>query len=879
MSKRVFQPVIILFLALIMTTPLLVGCTATTAVTPTAALPTSTARPTGTPPPTVTPAAALPTSTARPTGTPPPTLAATAPLPTHTATPTGTAPAAQPAGQQAVVVFVQDGDIQVWDEATGQSETIFSSGDTIAVTMSDDGQVVAFLRRSPVKRSELDWYEQSALWAVERDGGNPRELVSAEALRELLNAGETDSTNIPQMEWIPGTHRLLYTGWTYLVQAEGESHAVPRGLYLVDADSLADTVLLPAENSLRFVLSPDGRQIALLSTTALGLIRVDGSNWRQDLFRYTAVGVPGRIIPSGVWTQDSSAFLIAAPTESESEFVLNLTIWRVPVDGAPAQPLATITDSHSDSVTFSPDGRYAAFFRADSPGMVTHSSWFVTSLAPEAGPLAVPKSSYLFYKNLHWSPAGVPYAVHEATLVRLCPDPAQDAEVCGQGLNLGGMLAEIYWIDGTRFLFVTREPYDLYFGRPDGTRILIAEGVERFSAAAMTCRNASEFAAGGAGPADMSVARDTLFPMTWRMRNAGTCTWDPSYRFTFLAGERLRGPHSLPLGETVPPGGEIELSVNLIAPAEPGTYRGEWQLFAPDGRPFGVRPAVDVVVPSYPVLEFTPDQIVAKIPAGSGHIALGEGVLWVLGEKTVSRIDLDTNQFVATMPVGEFPQALAIGYGAVWATGLDGTVTRIDPLTNQVSGTIPVASSSGLNGVAAGAGAVWVSSGEQGIVYRIDPNTNQVIATIQVEPWPSQIAATQDAVWVTNPITPILTKIDPDTNEVSAAIRLDCSTRELAVDATAAWVACDGVPALLRIDPLTNQIVARIAVGNHPRGVAISSSGVWVTSLTDNTLTLIAPGANQVIAVYQVGQGPVDVVAAEDELMVLTGDSVWRIRP
>jgi streptogramin lyase len=860
MSKLVFQPIIILFLALILATPLLMSCTATTAITSTAPLPTSTARPTGTPPPTITP---------------------TAPLPTNTATPTGAAPTAQLAAQQGVVFFVKDGDIQLWDEATGQTETIFSSGDVIAVTMSDDGQVVAFLRRSPVKKSELDWYEQSALWAVERDGGNPRELVSAEALRELLNAGETDSTNIPQMEWIPGTHRLLYTGWTYFVQAEGESHATPRGLYLVDADSLAHTVLLPADNSLRFVLSSDGRQIALLSTTALGLIHVDGSNWRQDLFRYTAAGAPGRIIPSGVWTQDSSAFLIAAPIESESQFVLNFTIWRVPVDGAPAQPLATFTNSHSDSVTFSPDGRYAAFFQADSSGIATHSGWFVTPLIPEAGPLAVPKSSYLFYKNLHWSPTGVPYAVLEGTLVQLCPDPAQDAEVCGEGFVLGDRIAQIYWIDGTRFLFVTREPYNLYSVRLDGTRTLIAEGVERFSAVAMTCRNESAFTADGAGPADMSVARDTLFQMTWRIRNIGTCTWDPSYRFTFLAGERLRGPHSLPLGATVPPGADIELSVNLIAPAETGRYRGEWQLFTPYGSPFGVRPAVDVVVPSYAVTEFTPDQIVAKIPAGSDHIALGEEALWLLSEKTVSRIDLDTNQSVATMPVGEFPQALAIGYGAVWAAGLDGTVTRIDPLTNQVSGTIPVAPSSGLNGIAAGAGAVWVSSGEQGTVYRIDPSTNQVLATIQVEPWASQIATTEDAVWVTNPNNPILTKIDPGTNKVSAVIRLDCATRELAVDATAVWVACDSVPALLRIDPLTNQIVARIAVGNHPRGVAIGPSGIWVASITDNTLTLIAPGTNQVTAVYQVGQSPVDVVVVQDELWVaLSGEvALWRIKP
>jgi YVTN family beta-propeller protein len=860
MTRKPFKLIINFLLVLIVTTPLLLGCQATTTVPPTGALPTGTARPTDTLPPKIAPAASLSTRTTKPTGE---------------------VPLVQTPGQPAVVVFVKDGDIQAWDQATGQTETIFSSGDAIAVTMSDDGQVVAFLRRSLVKRSELDWYEQSALWAVERDGGKPRELVSAEILRERLNAAETDSTNIPQMEWIPGTHRLLYTGWTYLVQAEGESHATPRGLYLVDADSLTDAVLLSAENSLRFVVSPDGQQIALLSTTSLGLIHTDGSN-RQDLFQYTAEGVPGRIIPSGVWTQDAGAFLITIPTESESGLGLNLTIWRVPVDGALVhKPLAAIIDSHSDSVTFSPDGRYAAFFRADSPGIATHSGWFVTPLALEIGPLAVPKSAYLSWKNLHWSPSGLPYAVHEGTLVQLCPNPAQDAEVCGEVLNSGSPFAEIYWIDGTRFLFVTREPYDLYFGSLDGTSILIAEDVERFSAVAMTCRNESEFAPGGAGLAGISVARDTLFRATWRIRNVGTCTWDPSYRFGFLSGERMSGPHSLPLGETVPPGGEIELSLNLIAPSETGTYRGEWQLFSPDGKPFGVRPAVDVNVPSYAVIEFAPDQIIAKIPAETGHIDHGEGALWALGEKAVSRMDLDTNQFVATMPVGEFPQALAIGYGAVWAAGLDGTITRIDPLTNQVSGTIPVDPSSGLNGIAAGAGAVWVSNAEQGIVYRIDPSTNQVIATIQVEPWSSQIATTQEAIWVTNPITPILTKIDPGTNEVSAAIRLDCSTRELAVDATAVWVACDSVPALLRIDPLTNQIVARIAVGNHPQGVAIGSSGIWVASITDNTLTLIAPDTNQVTAVYQVGQSPVDMVAVQDEVWVVIGgeNAIWRIKP
>jgi hypothetical protein len=146
------------------------------------------------PAPTTTPANPPPTP---PSPTATPTLKA---APALRATPTQVPTTSASTGQSALVAYIKDGNILVWDEATGQSETIYNAGDVIAVTMSDDGQVLAFLRRSVVKRSEMDWYEQSALWAVERNGEDPRELVSAEELRELLNASETDSTNIPQME-------------------------------------------------------------------------------------------------------------------------------------------------------------------------------------------------------------------------------------------------------------------------------------------------------------------------------------------------------------------------------------------------------------------------------------------------------------------------------------------------------------------------------------------------------------------------------------------------------------------------------------------------------------------------------------------------------
>ena len=811
------------------------------------------------------------------TTTIPPTVMPT--LPTESSQPETPAAAISPAGQAAIVAFVQDGDILIWDEATAQSETIFSAGDVISVTMSDDGQFIAFLRRSVVKRSELDWYEQSALWAVDLNGENPRELVSAEELRGLLSASETDSTNIPQMEWIPGTHRLLYTGWTYFVQAEGESHATPAGLYLVDANELTNSVLLPAEgNNLRFVPSPDGQQIALISTAGLGFISSDGSDHRPDVFPYGQVGLGGQAFPSVVWTWDARAILLATYLEKTPETDPGLALWRVPLEGSPTRLTDLFTGSHPDSITFSPNGRHAAFYRGSALGEIY--SWFVTPLPGDQGPLAISRSAHLFWQNVHWSPAGMAYAVTEQTLFQLCPDATQNSEICGEGFELGGNLASIHWLDGNRFLFVTREPYDLYFGRLDGTRVRIAEGAETFAAVGTTCRNDSEFAAGGEGPAYTSITLDTMFKQTWRIRNSGTCTWDPTYRLGSLEGERLNGPQSLQVGETVPPGAEIELSVTLTAPGTARTYQGDWQLFAPDGKPFGVRLPVDITVPSHTVMDLPSQLVAARIPTGGDRIAFGEGAIWTTTWQTVYRIDANTNQVVASIPVGEFASLLAVGEGAVWVSGLNG-INRIDPSTNSISAFIPIDPSVSMSGIGVGEGSVWVSGFTgygDGTVFRIDPDTNHIIAAIPVLPWPSQIAVTQDAVWVTSPNNPVLTKIDPSTNEVAAEIKLDCGTGMLTVDDSAIWIPCDSIPNLYRIDPVTNRIVARIAVGNHSRGVAIIANSVWVTSLTDETLTVIDPATKQVVAVYRVSR-PVDAIAVQGELWVITGGGVLRIKP
>ena len=76
------------------------------------------------------------------------------------------------------------------------------------------------------------------------------------------------------------------------------------------------------------------------------------------------------------------------------------------------------------------------------------------------------------------------------------------------------------------------------------------------------------------------VPGDT-FTKTWRLRNAGTCTWS-GYSLVFDSGDAMNGTSPIAIG-TVAPGREVDLSVNLTAPATNGSYRGYWRIRTPSG--------------------------------------------------------------------------------------------------------------------------------------------------------------------------------------------------------------------------------------------------------------------------------------------------------
>ena len=102
--------------------------------------------------------------------------------------------------------------------------------------------------------------------------------------------------------------------------------------------------------------------------------------------------------------------------------------------------------------------------------------------------------------------------------------------------------------------------------------------------------------AGAGNPIDVTIPDDTVitagqsFVKTWKLVNAGTCTWTSSYSATFFYGDRMGAPESVPLKGNVLPSQNVEISVEMVAPQTPGTYQGNWKMTNPEGELFGIGP-------------------------------------------------------------------------------------------------------------------------------------------------------------------------------------------------------------------------------------------------------------------------------------------------
>jgi hypothetical protein len=95
-------------------------------------------------------------------------------------------------------------------------------------------------------------------------------------------------------------------------------------------------------------------------------------------------------------------------------------------------------------------------------------------------------------------------------------------------------------------------------------------------ATATTNCNVAQFISDPTIPDGSLMAPNQAFTKKWRIKNIGSCTWT-GFSLIFDSGDAMSGPASKAIS-TLNPGQEVDLEVNLIAPATVGSYRGYWRI-------------------------------------------------------------------------------------------------------------------------------------------------------------------------------------------------------------------------------------------------------------------------------------------------------------
>lgn len=196
-------------------------------------------------------------------------------------------------------------------------------------------------------------------------------LLSAAQLDALYPIAEnTVGTDLSQIGFLPGTHRLVFN--TYLIP-EFMGFEKHDDLWSVDADTGEMASLLPAGEGGDFAIAPDGSQMAVITPTSVSMVDADGTNHRPDLITFPWVITHSEFLfyPLSVWSPDSTALVASIPSEEPFVDPVSGSLWRIPADAGPASLLATISGNFyvhfRRGSAVAPDLSWVAFTRRSGP--------------------------------------------------------------------------------------------------------------------------------------------------------------------------------------------------------------------------------------------------------------------------------------------------------------------------------------------------------------------------------------------------------------------------------------------------------------------------------------------------------------------------------
>jgi serine/threonine protein kinase/sugar lactone lactonase YvrE len=217
---------------------------------------------------------------------------------------------------------------------------------------------------------------------------------------------------------------------------------------------------------------------------------------------------------------------------------------------------------------------------------------------------------------------------------------------------------------------------------------------------------------------------------------------------------------------------------------------------------------------------------------------------------------------------GDGPDGVAVGAGAVWvAASREDAVTRIDPETGE---TASVKVGGNPDSVVVAFGEVWVSLSDDDRVVRLSTGPRpERVGSVNVGSRPEGLAASQRAVWVANAGDGTVTQIVASSRETRTVRGVGVEPVDLAIGAGAVWVADSASASVARVDG-GRRVLARTitGIGPNPRALAIRGREVWVVTADDGRAWRIDGDADEVTGSVRVGGQPRDIAVRGDRLWV-----------
>jgi DNA-binding beta-propeller fold protein YncE/predicted Ser/Thr protein kinase len=239
-----------------------------------------------------------------------------------------------------------------------------------------------------------------------------------------------------------------------------------------------------------------------------------------------------------------------------------------------------------------------------------------------------------------------------------------------------------------------------------------------------------------------------------------------------------------------------------------------------------------------------------RITVGVGGTSLASGFdsLWVLKATTRSLLRMNVRTRRRAGPVVQVPfpgtpiqvvagqRALWVGVRTPHAVGGAETVVKIDPSTLAQQ---PIAIPGGVQDLAVGAGALWVTNRFRKSVVRVDTRTGAQ-REIRLRGTPGGLAVGAGAVWVATEAEDTITRISPRALRVRAIAMDDIPTR-VTVGGGSVWATAREASRLLRIDPVRRRLQERIDTGSRPFALDVERGrAVWLTLLNEGDVQRVS---------------------------------------